>query len=388
MVENINNLKNLLLNVAIIQKKYDDLAKITGGNFNVFSVLKMDSKEVRMHSAFIGELLNPNGSHGLNDIPLEIFINLFTEKFNTKDGINKFKVDSKSVNTIVEKHIGATNDDKTEGGRIDIIIEDKLKNAIIIENKIYAREQENQLIRYNNHLKEAPILYLTLFGDPPTSQGDLIENLHYFNISYKVDIKKWLEICLKEAVELPMLREVIKQYLYLIKKLTNQTTNEDMSAEIRNLINEENVELIVQINNEYRSIVNEIREKILRCVDYQIVLIHDCFIKVKITEDSDDGIYVGYQYFDNNRNSSSSEKAKEIRNIIVKSIKKKIDFNNNFIAWYNPIKFLKKEKIESVGNKEIIKMYKNPEYLDAFIKTIIDEEKIISAELKKLISFK
>jgi predicted nucleic acid-binding protein len=345
----------------------------------------MDSKEVRMHSAFIGELLNPSGSHGLNDIPLEIFINLFKEKFNAEDRINNFKIDSKSVNTFVEKHIGATNDDKTEGGRIDIIIEDKVKNAIIIENKIYAREQENQLIRYNNHLKEAPILYLTLFGDAPTSQGDLIENLHYFNISYKVDIKKWLEICLKEAVELPMLREVIKQYLYLIKKLTNQTTNEDMSAEIRNLINEENVELIVQINNEYRSIVNEIREKILRCVDYQIVLIHDCFIKVKITEDSDDGIYVGYQYFDNNRNSSSSEKAKEIRNIIVKSIEKKIDFNNNFIAWYNPIKFLKKEKIESVGNKEIIKMYKNPEYLDVFIKTIIDEENKIKTELEKLI---
>lgn len=232
----MNNLKNLLQNVAIIQKKYDDIAKITGENFNIFSVLKMDSKEVRMHSAFIGELLNPKGSHGLEDKPLKFFIELLNNKFNGKDIINdtsnKFILDTESSVAIIEKYIGTTNDDKTEGGRIDIIIEDKNKNAIIIENKIYAIEQTNQLIRYNNYSKNSPILYLTLFGAAPTSHGNLDENEDYFNISYQNDIKQWLKICLKEAVEFPMLREVIKQYLYLIKKLTNQTTNEKMSQEV------------------------------------------------------------------------------------------------------------------------------------------------------------
>ena len=31
----------------------------------------MDSSEVRMHSGFIGELLNPKGSHGLKEVPLK-----------------------------------------------------------------------------------------------------------------------------------------------------------------------------------------------------------------------------------------------------------------------------------------------------------------------------
>lgn len=259
MTENTtNNLNNLLQNVAIIQKKYEEIAKITGENFNVFSVLKMDSNEVKMHSAFLGELLNPNGSHGLKDEPLKIFLDLLNGKFNeidSKENDNKFELDTKTVTTIVEKHIGITNEDKTEGGRIDIIVEDKNKKAIIIENKIYAIEQPNQLIRYNNYSKNAPILYLTLHGDAPTSHGELKQNIDYFNISYEKHIKEWLELCLKEAVEFPMLREVIKQYIYLIKKLTRQSTNNNMSKEIIKTIlsSKENIkgalEIAGNINN-------------------------------------------------------------------------------------------------------------------------------------------
>lgn len=248
----MDKINNLLQHVFIIQKKYDEFAKITGENFNIFSVLKMDSKEVRMHSAFIGELLNPNGSHGLKELPLKIFIDLLQSKYNkteinegeTKLIVDKFILNTESAITTVEKYIGFTNEDKTEGGRIDIIIEDKNKNAIIIENKIYAIEQRNQLIRYNNYSKHTPILYLTLDGSPPTSHGELKENIDYFNISYKEDIKDWLKLCLKEAVEFPMLREVIKQYLYLIKKLTNQTTNKKMEEEIlENIVtNSKNIE--------------------------------------------------------------------------------------------------------------------------------------------------
>lgn len=240
MEENTNNIKNLLQNVTNIQEKYDEIAKITGENFNIFSVIKMESKEVRTHSAFIGELLNPKGTHGLKDEPLKIFVGLLNSKFKETDIKNaeaksnedKFKIDKESAFTTVEKYIGFTNEDKTEGGRIDIIIEDKNKNAIIIENKIYAIEQTNQLIRYNNYSKNSPILYLTLDGASPTSAEGLEENNHYYNISYKEHIKEWLELCLKEAVEFPMLREIIKQYLYLIKKLTGQTINNKMRTKI------------------------------------------------------------------------------------------------------------------------------------------------------------
>ena len=105
----MNNLKNLMQHISIIQKKYDDIAKITGENFNIFSVLKMDSKEVRMHSAFIGELLNPKGSHGIEDKPLKFFIELLNNQFNGKDIINdtsnKFLLDTESSVAITEKYI-------------------------------------------------------------------------------------------------------------------------------------------------------------------------------------------------------------------------------------------------------------------------------------------
>ncbi len=265
MDDNTNNIKNLLQNVAVIQKKYDEIAKITGENFNIFSVIKMESKEVRTHSAFIGELLNPKGTHGLKDEPLKIFVDLLNSKFKETDTIvgdatsneEKFKIDKESAITTVEKYIGFTNEDKTEGGRIDIIVEDKNKNAIIIENKIYAIEQTNQLIRYNNYSKNSPILYLTLDGSAPSSAEGLKENSHYFNISYKEHIKEWLELCLKEAVEYPMLREVIRQYIYLIKKLTNQTINNNMSKDIV-----ERMEKDIQASFEVANNLYELKKKL------------------------------------------------------------------------------------------------------------------------------
>ena len=44
-----------------------------GEYFNIFSVLRLETKEVRLHSAFLAELLNPEGSHGLGKQFLELF---------------------------------------------------------------------------------------------------------------------------------------------------------------------------------------------------------------------------------------------------------------------------------------------------------------------------
>jgi hypothetical protein len=43
---------------------YKELDRISGESFNVFKLLKMETNEVKMHSAFIGDLLNPSGTHG------------------------------------------------------------------------------------------------------------------------------------------------------------------------------------------------------------------------------------------------------------------------------------------------------------------------------------
>lgn len=245
------DIEYLLSKVSGISRKYDEIAKVTGENFNIFSIMNMEHNEVKTHSSIIGEFLNPNGRHGLQDKLLELFIETLKNKFRDSPTMSEFVLDAKTSFVTIEKYIGVINQDKTVGGRIDIFIQDSKREALIIENKVYANEQENQLIRYNNYLKTAPILYLTLFGEQPKSHGELIEKKDYFNVSYEKFIVEWLEKCLKEATMLPMLREVIKQYMNLVKKMTFQSTNHIMNKEILDAIIEkpENVKSIFEISN-------------------------------------------------------------------------------------------------------------------------------------------
>ncbi len=226
-------INSILQQVSIITKKYNELAKITGENFNVFKILKVETKEVKLHSAFIAELLNPFGSHGQGNKFILEFINILGKKNEQK--IN-FNIDGVK-NVIVEKYLGEKTDNN--GGRIDIILEDNQNNFIVIENKIYALDQENQLIRYNNAYKDSPIVYLTLYGNEPREYSIGVESEvknKLICISFKEDILKWLITCKKYTTDYPLLRETITQYINTIKTLTNQTTNTYMSTEIVNQI--------------------------------------------------------------------------------------------------------------------------------------------------------
>lgn len=124
----------------------------------------------------------------------------------------------------LEKHLGKVDLTKKEGGRLDVLLEDQQGNSITIENKIYAGDQESQIERYCNYNKERnKVFYLTLNGEEPTniSKGKLTPGEDFYTLSYKETILNWLEACQKEATDIPMLRESIKQYSLLLKKLTN-----------------------------------------------------------------------------------------------------------------------------------------------------------------------
>jgi hypothetical protein len=226
-----NKIQNLVQHVSIISKKYDDIAKITGENFNVFSVMSMESDERFTHSAIIGELLKPKGSHSQGSV----FLKLFVEEISSLKEIENF--DFENAKVIIEEHIGLIDEKYSKGGFIDIVLKDN-NNVIVIENKIYAGDQKNQLVRYKNHYPNGKMLYLNLFGDEPSkdSSGNLIIDTDFHIISYKTEIINWLEKCHKETVDQPIIRETIKQYLNLVKKLTNQTTNDKMREEIINMI--------------------------------------------------------------------------------------------------------------------------------------------------------
>ena len=211
-----------LLRFADAHRRHTEaLARATGEQFNIFKLLGIGHSEVRTHSPILGDLLNPQGSHGQGDAFICLFVNLM--------GIANF--DTASARLELEYHIGKVTD--KSGGRIDIVILDGGGNAIFIENKIYAGDQENQLRRYRQRNAQAHLFYLTLHGSLPG--GFTQESLKGINatcISYATHIRDWLAACLKEAASLPHVRETISQYLNLIRELTGQSTTQAMNEEL------------------------------------------------------------------------------------------------------------------------------------------------------------
>jgi len=212
------------------QKKVEEKKREEGECFNVFNTIGLRTEEVRLHSAFIAELLNPNGSHGLS----HRFLQAFLELIETSDDYIDYRRCEQY--NIVERVIGPVNDKGTEGGRIDIIIEDG-NHAIIIENKIYASDQRNQMLRYDNYAKkEFPngykLIYLSLDGHEPDdcSMGNGYPECKI--ISYEKEIVEWLEKCYSISDGKPLVQSVIKQYCELVKQITNT----DMDTTYKNNI--------------------------------------------------------------------------------------------------------------------------------------------------------
>jgi len=223
----MKELYDLIKKVNYTISKADEISKLKGETFNIFSLLKVETLENNTHSNFISELLNYEGSHQLGNVFLNKFI----------DTLNKYsskKIEKEKFTTHTEYHT-------KDYGRIDIVLETE-NTFIAIENKIYAGDQDKQIERYYNYAKNTgkkfEVFYLTLYGNEASeiSRNTLITEKDYFTLSYKDDISIWLNECIKEASEHPIIRETIKQYLILIKKLTGQLINQKMEKELFELI--------------------------------------------------------------------------------------------------------------------------------------------------------
>lgn len=202
-----------------------------GECYNVFNVLGVDNQELS-HSAFLAALLNPHGSHGMQDAFLKAFIDTIAH------GGTKPELDTAHAKVYTEYNIGPTTD--TTGGRIDILITDRSGHAIIIENKVWAADQPNQLLRYHNFAHEvydkSTLLYLTLNGDEPSKQSRGTLNSQdggYQCISYRSDIIGWLQQCARLTFDKPRVRETINQYIDLLQQLTNQNTMEQNKEQLQ-----------------------------------------------------------------------------------------------------------------------------------------------------------
>ena len=259
--------------------------KITAEDFNIFNILGISHLEVSTHSRFISNLLDPCGSHYQGNIFLELFMR--------KIGIEDFNYADASIE--VEKS-------ENKYGRFDIFITDDKNWTIIIENKIHAELQEEQLGRYIEYLKETSktknkkLLYLTLANefdndshcnedyspgigisqrekDFLKSQGvNTVEDIKlYKHITYSNDILDWLIDAQKEAISLPRIREVIEQYIQIIRELTNKPEGMAMN-EIRDYIkkDKEHYNALTECYEAYNNVRADLIKKVFEDIKVMI----------------------------------------------------------------------------------------------------------------------
>ena len=229
-------------------------------DFNpLLCVQKLDDEE-NMHSGFLYALLNPYGEHYQDDLFLKLFL--------------------KSVG--LKEWFGNTSNARVykEKKRIDIYIANGEKH-IIVENKIWAGDQDRQIERYietmakersldsnddmeSNELesseketkqeqsksyKNIAVLYLTPDSKNPTPQslgkwqiqGEYLidsknNQVRFKAISYEKEILKWLESAFNEAGGISNLRMAIECYADVVKRLIGKKDN---AMDLRAFFNKE-----------------------------------------------------------------------------------------------------------------------------------------------------
>lgn len=213
--DNFSQLKELISRFILEQEKK---AKESDGILNLFDLNNISQIE-DYHSNIIAYLVDDEESHNHEEFGLRFF-QFINKKHSGKQVIPSY---TKIIKVVREKTI--------EGGRIDIFIETD-SFALIIENKIYAKDDKKQLRKYYDwskkefHGKKKVILcYLTLFGSQPSEESlstdmrnELLKDRKYVELSYEKDILGWLESLKVKASE-NILQSALIQYIDLLKGL-------------------------------------------------------------------------------------------------------------------------------------------------------------------------
>ena len=230
-----------------------------GENYNLFSILSIERYELK-HSALIANLLDPKGSHGCGDAFLRAFFEIAL-----KGTAYPFE-SSTPPDSYTEYYTGPIVGDT--GGRIDILVKSS-RYGLIIENKIYAGDQDKQLTRYDNYGKKTfgadkyLLAYLTLYGYDASKESTATksaEEVGYLRLSYAEDILRWLEQCARLAYDKPLVRESLNQYIRTIKQLTYQDMNPKNIQKIIDLA-VDHPEVVATLSSNRDAIAQEIREK-------------------------------------------------------------------------------------------------------------------------------
>lgn len=241
-----------------------------GEYFNVFENLHFTRPEEHLHTPFLRMLLDKDANHGVGKGFLEAFLKMVKEelKLDFQYDVNSSHVESQDV-YLGNKEI--SEDGTSTGGKIDILLHDDKKHAIIIENKFDrygnpVQDQEKQLERYYNYGKKYEgfiLIYLTPSGQYASENSTGSNTITYYPISYdlsdnKPNILSWLDECLKISKGCPRIHEVIKQYITFIKNTRH--IMEDQNDLLNLLLSKDNLDVTLRILRDEQMIKEKIRK--------------------------------------------------------------------------------------------------------------------------------
>lgn len=178
--------------------------------FDLFEVLDMKTNEIK-HTAILNWLFDYKESHGVESTILKSFLEeLFEDEYNSQRiGLLPEQIQLEDYKILRELN--------TFKGIFDLlIVSEKTKTVILIENKITAPVGKDQLDRYKSFLEEyypnfsRILIFLTLKNTDPRTDGYLKAN---YGMLYHV-LRKNLGY-----FETEELRNFIEQYMHLLRDL-------------------------------------------------------------------------------------------------------------------------------------------------------------------------
>jgi len=279
--------KNFFSEIQEIQETQKRQKQRGLNDYNIFSSLYKQSNEVDLHSKFLVSLLNPSSQHYQEDFFLQLFIDHLKTKIVNFD----FEC-SLSVKVLREYR------------DIDIYITNGNQH-IIIENKIWAKDQACQIMKYinivvnensldiddNGVVKDLLVIYLTARTTKIKPDGhELVENkyitypntdslskcskemlaskridtslqnykVRYVQMNYEHDILFWLNTIHKEVYNLLNLRIIVEQYIELIERLLGQYNSKVNNMKEFLVSSEENLKIAADIYDNYSTIRSKI----------------------------------------------------------------------------------------------------------------------------------
>jgi len=273
-----SNYKELFEQVKGFKEEQEKQKQRGLNNYNILTTVLKEHDEVRLHSRMIASFLDPSGEHYQSTLFLDKFLEILN--------VSNFKIDSKNCSVYREYK------------NIDLYITDGHKH-IILENKVYAKDQPKQIKRYvdeitnkenkNLKLNDVLVIYLSLDRIEPSSDSldDLsIENgivkekegrediALFKSIHYKNEILDWLEKCKYEVQNITNLNEVFRQYIDVVKMINNQYEDKIMSLADYIKDNKEIYKLAIEIEKELPKardkIVNDFFEEIIPLLENKL----------------------------------------------------------------------------------------------------------------------